>query len=113
MHCQLRDNGLRSGAPCRTFWIDALCINQKDEEEKSSQVLQMHLIYKHASEVIVWLDVPDQDSDLAFELVEDIHQCSQPGEFRKAELLASTKHLLLMEKLSSWIALQRLLSRPW
>lgn len=113
MHCLLRDNGLRSGAPRRTFWIDALCINQQDEEEKSSQVAQMHLIFKHASEVIVWLDVPDQDSDLAFELMEDIRQCSQLDEFRDAELLASTKHLLLVERLSSWIALQRLLSRPW
>ena len=113
MHCQLRDNGLRSGEPCRTFWIDALCINQNDEEEKSSQVAQMHLIYKHASEVIVWLDVPGQDSDLAFELMDDIRQCSQLGEFRDSELLAAIKHLLHVEKLSSWIALHRLLSRPW
>ena len=113
MHCQLMDNGLRSGEPCRTFWIDALCINQNDEEEKSSQVVQMHLIYKHASEVIVWLDVPGQDSDLAFELMDDIRRCPQPEEFHEAQLLAATKHLLHMEKLSSWIALHRLLSRPW
>jgi hypothetical protein len=113
MHCQLRDNGLRSDEPCRTFWIDALCINQNDEEEKSSQVAQMHLIYKHASQVIVWLDVPGQDSDLAFELMDDIHQCSQLGEFHDSELLAVTKHLLHVEKLSSWIALHRFLSRPW
>ncbi|PMD25336.1 hypothetical protein NA56DRAFT_432243 [Hyaloscypha hepaticicola] len=73
----------------------------------------MHLIFKHASEVIVWLDIPDQDSDLAFDLMDDIHQCLQTDEFLESELLASTKHLLLVEKLSSWIALQRLLSRPW
>ncbi len=113
IHSILWDNGLRSGEPCRTFWIDALCINQQDEEEKSSQVSEMHLIYRHASEVIVWLGVPDQDSDLAFELMDDIHECLQPGEFRVAKLLASTKHLLLVEKLSWWIALHRLLSRPW
>jgi len=63
MHCLLRDNGLRSGQICRTFWIHALRINQEDKAEKDSQVAQMHLIYKHAQDVTVWLDVPVQDSD--------------------------------------------------
>ncbi len=37
------------------LWIDALCINQADEDEKSIQVLHMRETYKDACNVIVWL----------------------------------------------------------
>ncbi|KAH6870843.1 heterokaryon incompatibility protein-domain-containing protein [Alternaria rosae] len=37
------------------FWIDALCINQSDDVEKSLQVQRMGDIYKNAKEVCVWL----------------------------------------------------------
>ncbi|KAF5022039.1 hypothetical protein F66182_5922 [Fusarium sp. NRRL 66182] len=37
------------------IWIDALCINQDDIEERNAQVAQMAQIYKDAQEVIVWL----------------------------------------------------------
>ena len=38
-----------------TFWLDALCINQGDNEEKSSQVAKMADIYTRAKCVIAWL----------------------------------------------------------
>lgn len=41
--------------PSRFLWIDAVCINQKDLDEKSAQVGMMGQIYKSASEVLVWL----------------------------------------------------------
>ncbi|KAF4345911.1 heterokaryon incompatibility het-6 [Fusarium beomiforme] len=37
------------------IWIDALCINQDDIEERNIQVAQMANVYKNAEEVIVWL----------------------------------------------------------
>jgi hypothetical protein len=37
------------------YWIDAICINQADVEERSLQVSRMKGIYSQASEVIVWL----------------------------------------------------------
>ena len=43
------------------FWIDAICINQLDEEEKSRQVKMMWLIYKHAQRVIIWLGPADPE----------------------------------------------------
>ncbi|KAL1877942.1 hypothetical protein Daus18300_002296 [Diaporthe australafricana] len=39
----------------RLFWIDAICINQQDPEEKTRQVRIMGHIYERASSVIVWL----------------------------------------------------------
>ncbi|KAK4213000.1 heterokaryon incompatibility protein-domain-containing protein [Rhypophila decipiens] len=38
----------------RLFWIDAICINQDDIAERSSQVGLMSHIYKAARNVIVW-----------------------------------------------------------
>ena len=37
------------------FWIDALCINQTDNDEKGQQVRLMREIYASAESVIVWL----------------------------------------------------------
>lgn len=37
------------------IWIDAICINQSDEAEKSLRIRLMHKIYRSASHVIVWL----------------------------------------------------------
>lgn len=37
------------------LWVDALCINQEDLEERASQVLLMGDIYASAIRVIVWL----------------------------------------------------------
>ncbi|OCK74085.1 HET-domain-containing protein, partial [Lepidopterella palustris CBS 459.81] len=39
----------------RTIWVDAICINQKDDEERSHQVTMMKDIYEGASRVIIWL----------------------------------------------------------
>lgn len=47
------------------FWIDAICINQEDEdnEEKNHQVRMMGEIYNHAKEVVIYLG-PAQDEIL-------------------------------------------------
>lgn len=47
------------------FWIDALCINQNNDSEKSEQVLRMKDIYSQAYKVLVWLGPPSEKSELA------------------------------------------------
>ncbi|KAL2063855.1 hypothetical protein VTL71DRAFT_4349 [Oculimacula yallundae] len=39
----------------RTMWIDAICINQDDLDERSSQVRLMRNIYRSSSTTVVWL----------------------------------------------------------
>lgn len=47
------------------LWVDSICINQQDVEEKNVQVRMMHKIYTHAKEVLVWLgDGADLSSEL-------------------------------------------------
>lgn len=37
------------------YWIDAICINQEDDDEKISQIRLMNTIYQKADKVLVWL----------------------------------------------------------
>jgi hypothetical protein len=43
-----------------SLWIDAICIDQSNVEEKNHQVRQMGTIYKKAQDVVIWLGVLDQ-----------------------------------------------------
>ncbi|KAG6357523.1 hypothetical protein INS49_013400 [Diaporthe citri] len=47
---------LRHHSETRALWIDQLCINQEDTDEKSSQVRLMGHIYSHCTRCLVWLD---------------------------------------------------------
>jgi hypothetical protein len=49
----LRD--LRDSVHSRKLWIDAVCINQDDKAERSSQILLMSDIYSIAGSTYVWL----------------------------------------------------------
>ncbi|KAF1982758.1 hypothetical protein K402DRAFT_295350, partial [Aulographum hederae CBS 113979] len=51
---------LRRPGVARTLWVDAICINQSDNEEKSRQVGMMKNIYESASFVLIWLG-PEPD----------------------------------------------------
>jgi hypothetical protein len=47
------------------LWTDAICIDQKNEEEKGQQIGRMCDIYQLAWQVVIWLGPGDQDSALA------------------------------------------------
>jgi hypothetical protein len=42
----------------RYLWIDAICINQADADEKGMQFTMMGSIYAQASRVLIWLGPP-------------------------------------------------------
>ncbi|CAG8463777.1 2438_t:CDS:1 [Cetraspora pellucida] len=44
---------------CKVFWLDALCINQEDPNDRHSQLVAMSEIYRQASYVIVLLEQSD------------------------------------------------------
>jgi len=56
----LRD-GITPGCTARTLWIDAICINQADDEEKGKQVTVMGKIYACATSVLIWTGEPGCD----------------------------------------------------
>ncbi|KAI0409088.1 heterokaryon incompatibility protein-domain-containing protein [Xylaria palmicola] len=46
---------VKIGYPDNYFWIDAICLNQADAEEKAHQVPRMMDIYRASLKVIIWL----------------------------------------------------------
>ena len=61
---QIRDRGLN-----QIIWIDALCINQADTEERGQQVQLMAQIYSKATRVLVWLGETTDNSHRALESI--------------------------------------------
>lgn len=61
-HLRVTDNlfntlrGLRRRSRSRTLWIDAICINRKDDVKERQQVPMMGLIYRSADQVncVAW-----------------------------------------------------------
>lgn len=51
------------------LWIDALCIDQANQQERTHQVGMMARIYSHASLVLVWLGPQYGHSDLAMKFL--------------------------------------------
>lgn len=45
----------------RCVWIDAICINQANEEEKSRQVARMGSIYRTTKQCVIWLGESEPD----------------------------------------------------
>ncbi|KAH8600102.1 heterokaryon incompatibility protein-domain-containing protein, partial [Bisporella sp. PMI_857] len=48
----------RSRTVSRRLWADAVCINQRDNEEKAVQVQEMARIYLRARSVLIYLGEP-------------------------------------------------------
>lgn len=65
-------NQLRLPDRPRRLWIDAICINQDDNDEKNAQVSLMAEVYSKASSVCVWLGEASPDSDLALNFISRI-----------------------------------------
>jgi hypothetical protein len=87
----------------RYLWIDAICINQKNPQEKNHQVEMMAEIYRRAERVCVWLGEGDKSSQVALKFVqEEVLQLQNFDELCESEL-ASDK----------WKALLDLMQRPW
>ena len=63
---------LRKEDESRILWIDAVCINQEDLAERGAQVSKMSDIFRHATQVAVWLGPEAKHSDVAVEFVNSI-----------------------------------------
>ncbi|KAH8587273.1 heterokaryon incompatibility protein-domain-containing protein [Bisporella sp. PMI_857] len=51
------------------LWIDQLCIDQQNHQERSHQVRLMGAIYRQARQVVTWLGQDDQETQQAFEAI--------------------------------------------
>jgi hypothetical protein len=82
----------------RIIWVDFVCINQADEQEKERQIQSMAKIYGQANRVIVYLGEAADDSDQA---LQDIRVAAEDESTNSSNSEKSQKAIL------------KLLERPW
>ncbi|KAI3528388.1 hypothetical protein CSPX01_16269 [Colletotrichum filicis] len=94
------------------MWIDQICINQDDNEEKAQQIPLMSRIYQNAMNTVIWLGESTSNSASAIKLLEDVRLLLQftektigPDEFEGLNLPSESSEV--------WKALWDFLSRPW
>jgi hypothetical protein len=59
------------------IWIDAMCINQNNLEERNSCVMKMDSVYDIASYMLVWLSPEDQMTLAAIDAIRKIASVSE------------------------------------
>jgi hypothetical protein len=100
------------------FWVDAICINQDDKTEKSSEVLKMADTYRSASGVLVWLGESDEISQQAIQLIivlaalpADVRRAMNPENMQNADAVASS----LGDSITPghWKSLELFFNRTW
>lgn len=60
------------------FWVDAICINQNDIQERGHQVDMMRIIYPKARLVVTWLGPSTANSDSAFSFIKEDRGLDKP-----------------------------------
>jgi hypothetical protein len=108
---------MRHATQRQTFWIDALCINQDDLDERASQVLIMQRIYHTATMVKMWLGETGNDSDEGFELLRRLAEISTEGVVHPSVRDLDREDYLKSLRLppfpsSAWKMVLELLDRP-
>ncbi|KAF6810067.1 ankyrin and het domain protein [Colletotrichum musicola] len=63
---------LRREGKHRTLWIDAICINQNDNDDRSRQVQRMGDIYRNAELVVVFLSPASDQNNRALEIIRQL-----------------------------------------
>ncbi|KAK3897247.1 HET-domain-containing protein [Staphylotrichum tortipilum] len=109
--CQLRRNGQTA-----LLWVDAVCINQADDEEKSVQVRIMRQIYERAGEVKVWLGLEEASDAMGLVLLRQVYR--RCGMTDPSDLV--TRDWTIVEFLNlpgmedpAWRAVLKILHRPY
>lgn len=62
----------------RTLWVDYICINQYDVEERNRQVARMGLIYEIAKTVLVWLGEATYDTTVGIKVLNHFADEARP-----------------------------------
>lgn len=95
-----------------SIWVDAICINQNDVEERNHQVPHMRLVFSDCDFTFSWLGEADDTSDLAMDSISEI----AGFEKQQAELSflnALTRPSNSFCKADPWVAIRKLLTREF
>ncbi|KAH0436495.1 ankyrin repeat and sam domain containing protein 6 [Colletotrichum camelliae] len=108
-NCHVALQNLRLQASDRLLWIDALCINQDDDSERTDQVRIMGRVYAASYQVLIYLGEETPSSRIVFEELALAEKA--PMVFRDSANRWEPDRPYPRPELSE--ALDRLLERPW
>lgn len=103
----------------RILWVDAVCINQSDIDERTSQVQLMRQIYQYSTRAVIWLGGHFQGSNEGVDLLLRIHKLALKDDNQiNTPAQALTPDDLLKLGLPSmdstgWGSLDAIFWRPW
>lgn len=107
------------------LWIDQICINQQNQQEKPHQIRLMADIYSRAFMVVIWLGEADEDTSLVWSLLKNVgDQIIRLGKEGKASGERHELYGIDQNSISfslelgqaddpSWIAFRKIFKRPW
>jgi hypothetical protein len=112
----------------KILWVDQICINQTDLDERCSQVQIIGHIYKEADETIGWLGVASEDSSVAIasastlkgrmeEILKELGDDPNQYFLKFAVPRPHAQGLFVLIGLGAanleWISLMHLFEQPW
>ncbi|KAE8448953.1 hypothetical protein EG329_008749 [Mollisiaceae sp. DMI_Dod_QoI] len=77
----------------RYLWIDALCIDQKNSQERNHQVSIMGRIFSQAYHVVVWLGMATNSSERAMYIIERVYHSPSDFDQLRPDILQDTHAL--------------------
>lgn len=96
------------------LWIDQICINQNDLQEKTQQVVLMSKIYQRAWSTIIWLGEEADNSRNAHDTIRAVNEALQYRTAEGAPPMEDFDRLALPFPGSpAWHDVGKLLDRPW
>jgi Heterokaryon incompatibility protein (HET) len=115
----------RTEHECFVLWIDAVCINQNDIEERNAQIQLMKRVYECADSVVIWLGSEILSTGPAVKHAEHLYRSlwlprleGEGSPERALSSLTAVDLSLLFGDNSDitkevWEGIQDLLQRPW
>jgi hypothetical protein len=106
----------RSLTETRRLWIDAVCINQTNNQEKGDQIMLMHKIYTLTRRVLIYLGKPNETTTSATNLMDHIYRAvrNTPADPELRPMRWQIhNHLPLVNEPWSWEPLKDFFCRPW
>ncbi|KAK3068800.1 hypothetical protein LTR53_013346 [Teratosphaeriaceae sp. CCFEE 6253] len=102
---------LRADLAGKELWVDAVCINQQDVEEKRQQVALMGALYSQAAGVTVWLGEEDLAVRMLMEAMTHYHDQLAGGSQSQSSLETSDARGLRLRKRAAMFKV--IARRPW
>jgi len=101
----------------KRLWVDSICINQKNDEEKGHQVKRMGNVYENAKRVLVWLGHDKEGiAKDCFRLIQETNkymdkQLEQYGD--ELDIPTIVKPYPICNDKTRWAKVQKLNALPW